>query len=139
MRYPMFRQLGTPGCVSTLLLNEQTYNLVSSESHCVALVQPPFSLVTELAYLLDVQVDIKLKHGALGLLKHLSQSSINRATLGEAGILDKLTKSEIWFETSDMAEIVQLSAIGTAKHLCSANRTFPHHSCRMIFPEHHPS
>ncbi|KAF8507234.1 hypothetical protein JB92DRAFT_2735750 [Gautieria morchelliformis] len=96
-------------------------NLARRESHCIALVQPPFSLVTELASLLDVQVDIKVKHGALSLLKHLSQSPQNRATLGEVGILERLTTSEIWFENSDMAEIVQLSAIGTAKHLCTAN------------------
>ena len=81
-------------------------------------------MVAELASLLDAHVDIKLKHGALGLLKHASQSLTNQATLGELGILAKLAKSEIWSEKSDMAESVQLSAIGTAKHLCAGNRMF---------------
>ncbi|KAF8590562.1 hypothetical protein K439DRAFT_1403733 [Ramaria rubella] len=96
-------------------------NLARRPSHCIALVHSPFSLVTELGLLLGAEVDIKLKHGALGLLKHLSQSPSNRRLLGEARILEKLTKSEIWSDRSDMAETVQLSAIGTAKHLCNEN------------------
>ena len=111
----------------------------SPEAYCVALVQPPFSLVTELASLLDARVDIKLKHGTLGLLKHLSQSPTNRATLGEIGILNKLAKSEIWFERYDMAELVQLSAIGTAKHLCTASCTFPEIICGVMFTKQRAS
>jgi hypothetical protein len=103
-----------------------TPSRVKSESHCVALVHPPLSLVSELVSLLDVQVDIKLKHGALGLLKHLSQSPTNRAILGEAGLLDKLAKSQVWSDKTDMAETVQLSAIGSAKHLCTGNGRFTH-------------
>ena len=74
--------------------------------------------------MLDAHVDIKLKHGALGLLKHLSQSTANRTVLGEAGILDKLVKSQVWSDKTDMAETVQLSAIGSAKHLCTGNGVF---------------
>jgi len=78
---------------------------------------------------LSPSTDIKLKHGVLGLLKHLAQySKINPAistALGEVNVLQKISASGIWDEKSDaMANVIQLSAIGVAKHLCNGSRTY---------------
>jgi len=84
-------------------------------------VRPPISLGQHLAPLLSKEVDHKVKHGLLGLLKNLSQSPENRSILGEAGVITRIADSQVWAETSDFVEIVQVSAIGTSKHLCSGN------------------
>jgi hypothetical protein len=60
-------------------------------------------------------------HGVLALLKHLAQSTPNRAPLGKAGVIDRLATCQIWADKADMAELVQVSAIGIAKHLCNGN------------------
>lgn len=77
--------------------------------------------------------DINLKHGILGLLKHLSQFSKvspvipeSLYTLGgngdEGGVLERIARSGIWDGRSDaMAEVIQLNAIGVAKHMCHAS------------------
>jgi hypothetical protein len=85
------------------------------------LLQPPISLATDLADLLQPDADLKVKHGVIGLLKHLAQATTNRPSLGKAGILRRLATSGIWGEKADMAEIIQVSAIGVAKHLCNGN------------------
>lgn len=92
-----------------------------TEAHSQAIVKPPISLAKHLAPLLNKDVDHKVKHGVIGLLKNLAQSPGNRISLGAAGIIPKLADSGIWAETSDFVEIVQVSAIGTSKHLCSGN------------------
>lgn len=95
-----------------------------TESHCTTLVQAPVSIVSDLVSLLDVETDIKVRHGALGLLKHLAQTNATQAALSEAKVIEKLIKTEVWGEKLDMAEPVQLLAIGTAKHLCTNNGRF---------------
>jgi hypothetical protein len=92
-----------------------------SETHSQAIVNLPISLVQDLASLLHKDVDMKVKHGVIGLLKNLSQSVGNRTILGQAGILSKLADCQVWADTSDVVEIVQVSAIGAAKHLCNGN------------------
>lgn len=62
-----------------------------------------------------------MKHGVFALLRHLAQAVPNRAILGEAGVLQALVASEIFDQKSDIAEIVQMSAIGCSKHLCNNN------------------
>jgi hypothetical protein len=67
--------------------------------------------------------DIKLKHGVLGLTKHLaqsaSQSRIIHAALTEAGIIQRIAASGVWDEKADvMVDVIQLNAIGVVKHLC---------------------
>ncbi|GJJ12165.1 hypothetical protein Clacol_006406 [Clathrus columnatus] len=96
-------------------------NLARRESHCTTLVQAPISIVSDIIPLLDGQTDIKVRHGALGLLKHLAQTTATQAALSEAMIIEKLLEMEIWSEKLDMAEPVQLLAIGTVKHLCTNN------------------
>src|SRR5882757_1121823 len=91
------------------------------EAHSQAIVKPPISLGDRLASLLDKDLDIKIKHGVIGLLKNLSQSAGNRSCLGKAGIITKLADSQIWADKSGVVEIVQVTAIGTAKHLCNGN------------------
>ncbi|KAI0950311.1 hypothetical protein AcV7_008820 [Taiwanofungus camphoratus] len=96
-------------------------NLVRREAHSTAIVKPPISLAPDLATLLEPGTDIKVKHGVVGLLKHLAQSQNNRALLGEAGVIQKLASSQVWGEKADIAELVQVSAIGVAKHMCNGN------------------
>lgn len=92
------------------------------------LVSPPYSLVPILTshHLLSPSTDIKVKHGVLGLLKHLAQappsSTVIHNALGEAEIIRKIAESGVWDEKGDaMADVVQLSAIGVVKHLASVN------------------
>lgn len=67
-----------------------------------------------------------MKHGVLGLLKHLaqsySQSHVVDTALGDARIVQRVSECGIWDEKADaMAEIVQLGAIGVVKHMCNAS------------------
>lgn len=91
------------------------------DAHSNAIVKPPISLVPDLAALLQPDIDIKVKHGVIGLLKHLAQSQGCRAALGEAGIIQRLGTSQIWGDRADMFEIIQVAAIGVAKHMCNAD------------------
>jgi hypothetical protein len=101
------------------------------ENNTVALLSPPHSLAPILTsiHLLSPSTDIKLKHGIIGLLKHLAQSSpqsyLIHTALGNAGVVESIAKSGVWDEKTDaMAEVVQVSAIGVVKHLCNANGKF---------------
>lgn len=74
-------------------------------------------------------MDIKLKHGVIALLKHMAQSSPSPVVhdfLLQADVVRQISQSGIWDEKTDnMAEVVQLSAIGVVKHMCGANGTLP--------------
>jgi hypothetical protein len=70
---------------------------------------------------LTPETDIKVKHAVAGLLKNLAQASANRRLLGQSGLLEQLIRSQIWSGGCDMAETVQVSAIGVAKHLCNGD------------------
>ncbi|KAL4074475.1 hypothetical protein V8B97DRAFT_1697314 [Scleroderma yunnanense] len=112
-------------------------NLTRRELHSTILLSQPHNIAQLLSeVLLAPSTDIKLKHGVIGLLKHLSQSSCysasNRAILGNSGVMERVLASGIWDERSDvMADIVQLNAIGVMKHLCNGNID---NSFRMILP-----
>ena len=97
---------------------------IGTEAHASAIINPPISLAPELATLLTPELDIKVKHGVIGLLKHLSQSPTNRPLLGEARIIQQLAACEIWSDKADMVSLVQTAAIGVAKHLCHSNGKF---------------
>jgi hypothetical protein len=71
--------------------------------------------------LLRPETDIKVKHGVIGLLKHLAYAAPARSALGEAGIIKRLVNSNVFQPTADMAEMVQVNAIGVIKHLCGGN------------------
>ncbi|KAF9792390.1 hypothetical protein BJ322DRAFT_1028934 [Thelephora terrestris] len=96
-------------------------NLVRREAHSNAVVNPPISLVPDLAKILEGDPDFKVKHGVIGLLKNLAQSTSNRAPLGQAGVVARLADCGIFESKSDLMEIIQVSAIGVAKHLCNGN------------------
>lgn len=83
---------------------------------------PPISILPDLSAYLAPEVDVKVKNGVIGLLKNLSVAPLNRALIGQAGILHLLASSEIWSDKFDMVELVQVAAIGIAKHICNANR-----------------
>lgn len=101
-------------------------NITRGESHSTILLSQPHDIARLLSsdVLLAPSTDIKLKHGVIGLLKHLAQSSSqmpsNRAALSAAGVIQRVLKSGVWDDRSDfMLEIVQVNAIGTIKHLCN--------------------
>jgi hypothetical protein len=91
------------------------------DQYSEALLQPPYSLGKSVIPLLTPEADIKVKHALTGLLKNLCQALANRPVLGREGLLEKLSQSTIWSESCDMAETVQVSAIGIAKHLCNGD------------------
>ncbi|KAF8559536.1 hypothetical protein OG21DRAFT_1430391 [Imleria badia] len=103
-------------------------NLTRREFHATLLLSPPHNIAQLLSSesLLSPTTDVKLKHGVIGLLKHLSQSSVqsvfNRTALSNAGIIERVVASGVWDDRGDvMADIVQVNAIGAVKHLCNNN------------------
>lgn len=107
-------------------------NNFSLETTSSALLSPPHSLAPLISSppLLSPSTDIKVKHGVIGLLKHLAQSSTNNpsscAALGGSGVIQRLVVSGIWDERGDaMTEVVQVGAIGVVKHLCHGSGWFP--------------
>jgi len=101
-------------------------NITRGESHSTILLSQPHDIARLLSSdaLLAPSTDIKLKHGVIGLLKHLAQSSSqmpsNRAALSTAGVIHLILKSGVWDDRTDfMLEIVQVNAIGAIKHLCN--------------------
>lgn len=119
-------------CLAKHAINHS--NIVFLANIAVSLLSPPYSLAPALASLhfLSPSTDLKLKHGILGLLKHLAQfaklSPIIPKSLGEVNIIQKLSSSGIWDQETDaIANIIQLNAIGVAKHLCNSNRVFFHY------------
>ncbi|KAL0946949.1 hypothetical protein HGRIS_013108 [Hohenbuehelia grisea] len=103
-------------------------NLARRGNHATVLLSAPHSLAPVLSspHLLSPDVDIKLKHGVVGLLKNLAQSSspssLVHEELGKAGLVGRVARSGIWDQKVDaMSDIVQISAIGVVKHLCNAS------------------
>ncbi|KAG8862014.1 hypothetical protein FRB96_002457 [Tulasnella sp. 330] len=92
-------------------------NLARRPSYCIALLAPPISLTQHFMPLLNAKTDIKLKHGCIGLLKHVAQPPPNKVILGDAGLVEALVASRIWTKESDMGEPVQFGAVGVVKHL----------------------
>lgn len=91
------------------------------ERHSAFLVDAPISISPFLAALLEPDTDMKVKHGVISLLKHLAYAPAARAPLGEAGIVSRIIESKILKDTADVVDTVQMSAIGTIKHLCTGN------------------
>ncbi|KAB5594115.1 hypothetical protein CTheo_2452 [Ceratobasidium theobromae] len=106
-------------------------NLARRDDYCIALVAPSSSIVPDLVLFITPATDMKVKHGVLGLLKHLAQPAPNKTVLGDAGILEALATSGIWDSESDRAEAVQASAVGIAKHLCLSNVS---NTIRLVLP-----
>ena len=116
--------------------NDKLYHdilLAYGRSHsapiAASLLSPPYSLATILSSdrVLSPSTDIKLKHGIIGLLKHIAQfsklSSIVPTSLAQVDIIGRIATSDVWDDRSDaMADVIQLNAIGVAKHMCNASR-----------------
>lgn len=94
------------------------------ENHSVTLVKPPISITPHLVHHLTPESDWKVKHGVVGLLKHLSQSPANRPVIGEAQAIQRLRTCQLFSEKGDMVEVVQMSGINLTKHLCTHNGMF---------------
>jgi len=97
--------------------------MLLSDAYCEALIKERHQLLPALVSFLIPEADIKVKHAVAGLMKNLAQAPANRRALGQAGVLEQLGRSRIWGEGCDMAETVQVSAIGVAKHLCNGDRS----------------
>ncbi|KAL5533312.1 hypothetical protein ACEPAF_5088 [Sanghuangporus sanghuang] len=98
-------------------------NLVRQENRSIVLVKEPISITPHLVKRLMPHTDIKVKHGVIGLLKHLAQSPSIRGILGDAQVLRALRTCEVFSDKADVAEPVQMSAINLAKYLCTNNVT----------------
>ncbi|KAI9459464.1 hypothetical protein BJY52DRAFT_1265847 [Lactarius psammicola] len=96
-------------------------NLLRHGARSLTLTSPPISLAPDIAALLRPETDIKVKHGLIGLLKHLAYAPPARAPLSKAGIVERLVDSNIFQPSADIAEMVQVNAIGVVKHLCSGD------------------
>ena len=90
----------------------------------VTLTNPPVNIAPDIAVLLRPETDIKVKHGIIGLLKHLAYAAPARAPLSQAGIVERLVSSNIFQPSADTAEMVQVNAIGVVKHLCISDGEF---------------
>ena len=86
-------------------------------------MDPPNSIIALLSPHLQASTDIKVKHGVIGLLKHIAQTPASRPVLGNGRILESLRTSDVLCQKSDIAEIVQMSAINLTKHMCTNNGT----------------
>lgn len=113
-------------------------NLARKANVATTLLSPPYSLAPILcsSHFISPSTDIKLKHGILGLLKHLSQfakiSPIIPKVLAEVGIIERIATSGILDEKGDaMADVIQLSAIGVCKHMCNGNLD---HTFALVLP-----
>ncbi|KZV72901.1 hypothetical protein PENSPDRAFT_628040 [Peniophora sp. CONT] len=96
-------------------------NLVRHEAHSLAIVSSPIGIGPALAAILAPDADMKVKHGAIGLLRHLAYTPGTRAPLAGARIIPRLLESGIFNESADIAETVQVNAIGVVKNLVSGN------------------
>ncbi|KAJ7632571.1 hypothetical protein FB45DRAFT_507396 [Roridomyces roridus] len=103
-------------------------NLARREKNSVVLLSPPHSIANFLTvpHLLSPSTDIKVKHGIIGLLKHLAQScaqsTLIHDALFKAEVVKRVSTSGVWDEKADeMADIVQVGAIGIVKYMCNAN------------------
>ncbi|KAJ7273663.1 hypothetical protein B0H12DRAFT_1090485 [Mycena haematopus] len=95
-------------------------NLARREKNSTVLLSAPHSLASFLTspHLLSPSTDIKVKHGVIGLLKHLAQSCAQSPIIHDA----LLQRNGVWDEkTDEMADIVQVGAIGIVKYMCNAN------------------
>jgi len=98
---------------------EEVVQMCVVGARSLTLTSPPISLAPDVAALLRPETDIKVKHGLIGLLKHLAYASPARGPLSEAGIVERPVASDIFRPSADAAEMVQVNAIGVVKHLCS--------------------
>ncbi|KAF8797982.1 hypothetical protein BYT27DRAFT_7228589 [Phlegmacium glaucopus] len=103
-------------------------NLIRQTPIAASLLSPPYSLAPILASdrFFSPSTDIKLKHGIIGLLKHLAQfsklSPVIPTSLAQVDIIGRIATSGVWDDRSDaMADVIQLNAIGVAKHMCNAS------------------
>lgn len=101
-----------------------------TESFSKTLLSPPHAIASLLSPMIAPTYDLRVRHGVLGLLKHLTQSSNqsleNRKLIEDQGVIAAIVKSGIWDDTKDaLAEVVQMNAFGIVKHLCNGSRAHP--------------
>jgi hypothetical protein len=61
--------------------------------------------------------DVLVQHGLIGLVRNLSIPEVNKALLGDAGVVEKLVVMEPWKESRDVLGSIQGGAIGIIKNL----------------------
>ncbi|KAF8654090.1 hypothetical protein AX16_003623 [Volvariella volvacea WC 439] len=103
-------------------------NLASREGIAKALLSPPYSLASTLTSptFWSPNLDLKLRHGILGLLRNLAQASINSQKtlnfLRTVQVVQLIVASGIWDDKADfMLDVVQLNAIVVVKHILNGS------------------
>jgi hypothetical protein len=107
-----------------MVLLERIGLMCAIAARSVTLTNPPINIAPDIAALLRPETDLKVKHGIIGLLKHLAYAAPARAPLSKAGIVERLVCSNIFQPSADTAEMVQVNAIGVVKHLCISDGEF---------------
>ncbi|KDN47568.1 hypothetical protein K437DRAFT_94222 [Tilletiaria anomala UBC 951] len=94
-------------------------NLARKDSHCVAMIEQ-HDVGTLLAPVLaDEQVDVKVAHGLVGLLKNLAIPAQNKERIGSLGVIEAVGR---FLEPSkDMVQPLQFGTVGLLKHLCTGS------------------
>lgn len=107
--------------MGNIFLVTRSCSFFELETQANALSNPPISIAPLLVPYLSPKSDMKLKHGVIGLLKHVSQTASTRSILGEARVLQALRTCRVFVDTADISVVVQMSAINLTKHLCTHN------------------
>jgi len=71
--------------------------------------------------LLSPDTKVVLQHSVIGLVKNLANPPENKVILGEAGVIDRLMKMEVFSDKRDMVGTIQGGSAGLIKLLCSNN------------------
>ncbi|ORX88940.1 ARM repeat-containing protein [Basidiobolus meristosporus CBS 931.73] len=85
------------------------------DAHCTQLVQE-YKITPVLLELLKSDIDVKVQHALIGIIKNLCLPSSNKATIGSLGAIRVISS----FVESD-SKPIQFSTIVAIKHLCAGN------------------
>jgi hypothetical protein len=94
-------------------------NLARKDSHCVSMIEQ-HKLGDLLAPVLaDPNVDVKVAHGMVGLLKNLAIPRQNKDPIGALGVIE--ASGRFLDKSKDMVQPLQFGTVGLLKHLCSGS------------------
>jgi hypothetical protein len=87
----------------------------------IGLLNGADSLLPVVIPLLSPDTRVVLQHSVIGLVKNLANPTENKAILGEAGVIDRLIKMEVFSDKRDMVGTIQGGSAGLLKLLCLHN------------------
>jgi hypothetical protein len=79
------------------------------------------SLLPVVIPLLSPDTKVVLQHSVIGLVKNLANPPENKVILGEAGVINRLVKMEVFSDKRDMVGTIQGGSAGLLKLLCLNN------------------